>query len=376
MGRDLGEYQGVLDEVLAGQGPGLAFLAREWPEVDAWRAEAREKLLELLAFTPRPAALDARVERRLTHDGLEVEVVSWEVGYGPRCEAWVFKPEGAMGRLPAVLALHDHGGFKWYGKEKIAQIDREYPLVAEHQEKGYGGVAWANALAKEGFLVIVHDGFMFGSRKVGVEALSDRFRVRFRDLTPDTEEHIRAYNGFAAQHEHVLAKACLTAGTTWPGMVAYEDRRAVDYLLTRDDVDGERIGCGGLSGGGLRSVLLAGTDARLRAVNPSGFMCTWQGFLQDRVYSHTWMLYIPYCARYLDFPDILSLHGPKPALVQYDEDDPLYTLETQRDADARLAATYARMGATENYTGSFYPGGHKFDVPMQEEAFAFFKRHL
>ena len=88
------------------------------------------------------------------------------------------------------------------------------------------------------------------------------------------------------------------------------------------------------------------------------------------------MLYIPHCARYLDFPDLLTLNGPRPTLVLYDEDDPLYTLKGQKDADRRLKATFTKMGAADRYTGSFYPGPHKFDVPMQREAFAFFKRHL
>jgi dienelactone hydrolase len=150
----------------------------------------------------------------------------------------------------------------------------------------------------------------------------------------------------------------------------------VDYLLTRGDVDPSRIGCGGLSGGGLRTVLLAATDARIQAAACVGFMSTWQDFLHDRVYTHTWMLYLPGCARSFDFPDLLGLHGPKPALVQYDEDDPLYTLEGQRDADQRLRAIYEKMGAPERYRGSFYPGPHKFDRAMQAEAFAFFQETL
>jgi dienelactone hydrolase len=173
-----------------------------------------------------------------------------------------------------------------------------------------------------------------------------------------------------------VAKSLFTAGTTWPGVYAYEDRRAVDYLLTREDVDPARIGCGGLSGGGLRTVLLAGTDPRIKAAVPVGFMSTWEDFLRDRTFTHTWMLYIPHCARYLDFPDILSLHAPKPALVQYDEDDPLYTLQGQRDASRLLAEVWSKMGAGDRYRGSFYPGPHKFDGPMQREAFTFFKERL
>lgn len=116
MPSDLGAYQELVDQVLASQGRTLAYTTRDWPEVEQWRLEARGKLLELLAFRPRPVPLGARLERRITHEGLVVEEVTWDVGYGPRCQAWVLKPAGATGKLPAVLALHDHGGFKYYGK--------------------------------------------------------------------------------------------------------------------------------------------------------------------------------------------------------------------------------------------------------------------
>lgn len=376
MPSDLGVYQELADQVLAQQGRTLAYTSRDWPELEQWRLEARGKLLELLAFRPKPAPLEAKLERQIQHDGLTIEEVSWEVGYGPRCQAWVLKPAGAAGKLPAVLALHDHGGFKYFGKEKIAEADHIFPLTAEHRADAYGGVPWANALAKEGFLVLVHDTFLFGSRAVPVDSLSTRYQNRFRNLQVGTPEYIRAYNSFAGEHEHIVAKSLFTAGTTWPGVYAYEDRRAVDYLLTRTDVAPERIGCGGLSGGGLRTVMLSGTDPRIKAAVPVGFMSTWQDFLRDRVFTHTWMLYVPHAAAYLDFPDILSLHGPKPALVQYDEEDPLYTLQGQRDADRLLREAWTKMGAPERYKGSFYPGPHKFDVPMQKEAFAFFKAHL
>jgi dienelactone hydrolase len=376
MPRDLGGYHDLFATCFAEAQFRLSYLAREWPELELWRQEARGKLLELLSFRPRPVPLNARPERRIEHDGLEIEEVSWDVGYGPRCRAWVLKPAGATGRLPAVLALHDHGGFKYYGKEKIAEADHVFPLTAEHRASAYGGVPWANALAKRGFVVLVHDTFLFGSRAVSVEDLTPRFRRRFAGLREGTPEFIRAYNAFAAEHEHVVAKACCTAGLAWPGIYAYEDRRAVDYLVSRGDVRRDRLGCGGLSGGGLRTVLLAGTDDRIHAALPVGFMSTWEDFLTDHLDSHTWMLYIPYCARYLDFPDLLTLRGPRPTLVQYDEEDPLYSLDGQRAADRRLAATFAKMGRPELYRGSFYPGTHKFDVPMQEEAFAFFQRYL
>lgn len=376
MPRDVGPYAEILDQVLKDNPSSLAYTARDWPEQEQWRIEGRGKLLELLAFRPAPAPLDIQTGRVVEKDGLQIEEVSWNVGYGPRCEAWVIKPRSARGKLPAVLALHDHGGFKYFGKEKIAESDHAFPLTPEHRERAYEGRAWANELAREGFVVLVHDGFLFGSRAVPPEELTPRLNRRFEGKRPGSTDYITEYNRFAGEHEHLMAKAILTAGTTWPGIFAYEDRRGVDYLLTRADVDGERIGCGGLSGGGLRTVLLAGTDPRIKASVCVGFMSTWQDFLHDRVFTHTWMLYIPHAARYLDFPDILTLNAPRAALVQYDEDDPLYSLAGQQDADRQIKRVYEKMGRPDLYKGSFYPGGHKFDAAMQREAFSFWKRHL
>jgi len=73
----------------------------------------------------RPA--DMRVERRWNADGLVGEELSYSVGYGPRTWAWLLKPADAAGPLPGVLALHGHDGFKYYGKEKIADGPKPTP---------------------------------------------------------------------------------------------------------------------------------------------------------------------------------------------------------------------------------------------------------
>jgi predicted esterase len=63
---------------------------------------------------------------------------------------------------------------------------------------------------------------------------------------------------------------------------------------------------------------------------------------------------------------------PLPTLVQNDDEDPLWTLEEMHRADRILREVYAKAGAPERYEGRFYPGPHKFDLEMQEEAFAWF----
>jgi hypothetical protein len=83
--------------------------------------ESRRRAKESFAFTiadeqPR----DIRSGRSWTADGVRGEEISWSVGFGPRTEGFVLKPLESEGRLPGVVALHDHGHFKFFGKEKIA----------------------------------------------------------------------------------------------------------------------------------------------------------------------------------------------------------------------------------------------------------------
>src|SRR4051794_33821894 len=74
----------------------------------------------LIGFDRDDEPAGARVEARWSRDGIDGEEVSWSVGYGPRTRAYLLRPAGATGPLPGVLALHGHDGYKYHGKEKIA----------------------------------------------------------------------------------------------------------------------------------------------------------------------------------------------------------------------------------------------------------------
>jgi dienelactone hydrolase len=387
MDSDIGSYGDLALSELVRHGPQLSYLARDWPERAVWRTAARAKVHELLAFDPPAVPLRPILHERQEHDGLVVEKISYDQPYGPRSEGLFMYPGDRTGLLPAIVALHDHGGFKVWGKEKIVDLPNEPSLIEGHKQQYYGGQGWANRVARRGYAVLVVDAFLFGSRKVEVDDLSSELLVQYEEsvgvdrellLEGDraSREWAEAYNHLAGHHEHLVAKTLFTAGTTWPGVFAYEDRRSVDYLFTRPEVDAARIGCGGLSGGGLRTIFLAGLDDRIRCAVCVGFMTTFAELLRDHCRNHTWMLYVPRLARYLDLPDLIALRAPQPLMVQYDEEDDLYTLKGQRDADARIQAIYEQMGAQNRYTGRFYAGPHKFDLPMQEDAFEWFDRWL
>jgi dienelactone hydrolase len=272
----------------------LSFLDERWTDVESWRTQARAKVFELLAYEPPDCPLDAKVHEIAERDGVLTERVSWAQPFGPRTEAFVVHPARAGGRLPGVVALHDHSAFKYYGKEKLVEMENEPPIMREFKDRTYAGVSWANELARRGFVVLVPDNFLWGSRKIAPESVPEEFVQKVTRETPGSRAYIEAYNEFCSEYESLVAKTLFASGTTWPGIMAWEDRRAVDYLVTRSDADPGRLGCGGLSGGGLRTIYLAALDPRIRCAVCAGFMSTVSEMIPFIVQWHTWMLHVPH----------------------------------------------------------------------------------
>lgn len=362
---------------LVGEGPArLSFRNPRFQDIEAWRKTALERVNALLLSPDAGGPPQAELQHQIDFDGLHIEHLSWKLPYGPPTEALFLKPKNASGRLPAVLGLHDHGGNKYFGTRKIAQMGAElHPGMKRHREY-YGGVSWANELAKRGYAVLVHDTFAFGSRRVRVGDVPKVIRDDLVEVNPESEAEIAKYNQFASEHESIMAKSLFCAGTTWPGVWLAEDRKALDYLCARPDVDAKRVGCCGLSGGGLRTVYLAGLDERIACGCCVGMMTTWRDYLLNKSHTHTWMIYIPGLPPDLDYPEVLGVRAPRPTLVLNDNEDQLFTLPEMKRADRILSEVYAKAGAPDRYRASFYPGGHKFDRPMQAEAFDWFDRWL
>ena len=180
------------------------------------------------------------------------------------------------------------------------------------QDDAYGGLPWANEIAKRGYAVLVHDTFPFASRRVRVADVPAEVAKKGVDPQPADAEGVATYNVFAGEHEHIMEKSLLSAGTTWPGVYVVEDMRALDVLCARADVDVSRVGCAGLSGGGMRTVFLGGLDDRIKCAVAVGFMTTWRDFLLDKCCTHTWMAYVPLLPRDLDFPEILCSARRRP----------------------------------------------------------------
>lgn len=373
----IGLYGSWAAGLTAGRLPSFSYRHEKWKNIEEWRKAARQQLEDRLSIPVIEGFPEVTLKRQLEYDGLHIEEISWKLPYGRPTEAIVLKPMNVKGRLPGILAFHDHGGNKYLGTRKITRIsDQQNSVDVAHQQESYEGTAWANEIAKRGYVVMVSDAFPFASRRVLLQDVPGHLRNGLNDNDPENPQNIKAYNQWAAEHEHVMAKSLFSAGTTWPGVFFAEDRKALDVLCARKDVDASRIGCGGLSGGGMRTVFMGGLDERIKCAVCVGFMTTWKDFLLNKSFTHTWMTYVPLLPNELDFPEILGLRAPLPTMVLNDIDDGLYTLPEMKHADEILREVYHKAGAQNHYQCNYYPGPHKFDKKMQQDAFAWFDRWL
>lgn len=373
----IGKYGEWATQLKGKQLPKFSFRNNKYTDLNVWQKVAKNQVIERMAIPDITGLPNVKVVETLTYDGLYIEKLTWQLPYGRPTEAILLKPLNAKGKLPAVLGFHDHAGDKYFGTKKITKTsDNQHPFMKQAQQNYYGGAAWANELAKRGYVVLVSDAFAFGSRRVMMEDIPEYNREGLTDKDPENPENIKAYNAWANHHEQTMSRSLFSAGTTWTGVFYAEDKKALDILCAREDVDNQRVGCCGLSGGGLRTVFMGGLDARIKCAVPVGFMTTWNDFALNKSFTHTWMTYVPLLPNELDFPEILGLRTPLPTLVLNDTNDNLFTLSEMEKASDILKEIYKKAGAEDKYKCTFHPGPHKFDRKMQAEAFDWFDKWL
>jgi dienelactone hydrolase len=381
---DLGNLDPVMQWIARRASPSLSFLNPEWTSLEAWKAATRPVFRDRLHYQPVPRPLAGEVVRQEERDGLRVDAIEIHATPAYSIPARVLVPTSRRGRLPAVVALHDHGGRFTWAHEKLVSDRADSTALREYRDRLYGGRPWAEALARRGFVVLVSDAFYFGSRRLRVEELElDRVLMpvraaaaKARTAEAGSAEWIAAINEVCSFYENLTAKTLFAAGATWPGLHVWDDMRTVDYLLTRADVDPGRIGCAGLSLGGIRAAHLIAADSRLKAACVAGWMSDFRQQLRNDLRFHTWMAFIPGLHGALDMADAVALHAPGALLVQQCRRDLLYPPASMEAAVDKLTRLYAKAGRSNRFRGSFHDEPHSFTVPMQDEAFDWLDRWL
>jgi dienelactone hydrolase len=361
---------------LAGDGRyQYSFVGDRFRTLDEFKAAAREKLAEVLAY--QPERVDPRPEVFDTADMGDYvrEKIVFSTSPHFRVPAYVLVPKAAKTTpAPAIVDLHSHGGMYLFGKEKVVDLGegRNHAAMAPYHVENYEGRPTATELVRRGYVVITIDAFMFGERRLMMdEDLAEGF-----DRTNYSLDDVTRLNARCRAKEATLAKSLVFAGTTWPGIIAWDDMRTVDYLASRPEVDPRRIGCVGVSMGGYRAAYLAGLDERIAAACVAGFMSSVRPMIHRHIDTHSWVHFLPGLHRWLDLPDVVSLMAPKPLLVLQCSRDALFPLAGMADAVRTLSAAYEKAGVTDRFTGRFYNVPHIFNRQMQDDAFAWLDERL
>lgn len=362
---DLGSNFKFVQEIASHRGNSWLDFENQAAMSDTFVRMAREKVTEILRYSPPRVAFDPQVMERVDcgeywRERVELSTTPWF-----RIPVYVLVPKNIDRPTAAIVDLHSHGGMFLFGKEKVIDFGHNHPAMNTYHQKNYGGRPTATALAKRGYVVITSDAFMFGERRV----LMDEDRKFGWDRSQYSLDDVQVLNAKCRTKESTLAKSLVLAGTTWPGIVNYDDRQLVEYLTTRPEVDADRIGCVGISMGGYRSVFLAAMEPRIRAACVVGFMSTTSGMIQAHVDTHSWIHFLPGLHTLMDWPELVSLTAPRALMVQQCLQDQLFPLTGMQASVRRIGQLYERAGCSQQFSGRFYDEPHQWTVSMQEEAF-------
>ena len=326
------------------------------------------QLLSHLGKLPKfPTDFQILRGKKWNHEGVTISEISWNVGWGPRTQAYLLTPEGVTTPLPGALFLHSHDDVKEFGKEKLVAGGTELPEHAQWVKRDhYGNQAPANELAKRGFAVLAFDAFMWGSRRFPAEIMPSRLKEVL-----GTDD----YENLAVMHESMaLSKYLSLFGTTLGGLINFDDRVALAVAHSLPEFT-DSISAVGLSGGGCRAIYLHATTTsdQLKATVSVGAMATYESLLESHIAPHSWMSFPHNLAAVTDWPGVALIGAPKPLYVQYCSNDQLFTPAGMKEADENISQHYAKVSA--EYRGDFYPVRHSFTAEMQNDAFDWMKSH-
>jgi dienelactone hydrolase len=372
----LGNLYPLIDQIAEQNQPALSFLNAQYDDRETWRRLARARLLELLRYHPPRVPLQPEVVEMADCGDYVRERLYFTSAPASRVPAYLLRPTRLEREAPAIVALHDHGGFYSFGKEKLVEVDNESPEVTAHKQTYYSGRSYATDLVRRGYVVIVIDAFYHGERRIDFETVEPDVRARLQSRINTLSEQLTEYHEQCAAFEEVVARHLFAAGATWLGVMSHDDRASVDYLMTRPEVDKERIGCLGLSMGGHRTDYLVATDPRIKAAVSIGWMTNWGDLLPNHVRMHSWAQFLPGLAAEYELSDVVSIGMPAALLVLECVHDELFTRDGMQRACEKIGKVYAKAGLAERYQSRFYDVPHQFNAAMQRDAFAWLDQWL
>lgn len=303
-------------------------------DAEAYVADVRQRLASCLGPWPERTPLKARTTRVLERDTYRIETVVFESRPGYLVTANLYLPRTSQ-PVPAVLGACGH--------YELAKAAPDYQ-------------SFAQGLARLGYAVLIYDPVGQGER---AEYLDDAGRSRLG--ASGVIAHLKAGN------QQVLV------GESFPSWVTWDGHRALDYLLSRPEVDPRHIGLTGNSGGGTQSTWLCATDPRITMAAPGCFLTTFRRNAENELVSDTEQCPPGVLALGLDQSDFYAAFAPRPLLLLGQERD-FFDARGLETAAGRLRQLYRLLGAEENLRLHVGPGPHGYSPDLRLEMYRWFNR--
>jgi dienelactone hydrolase len=304
-------------------------------DAEAYVQEVRRKIRQCFGALPRRTPLHPRLSGTLDRGDYKIDKVIFESRPNFPVTANVYRP--------ARVAAHSAPGI-------VSPCGHTASGKADSESQSF-----AQSLARQGYVVIVYDPIGQGERMQYVDA----------QLKP-------RHGGGTSEHLYAGAQQFLVGeffGTwrVWDGM------RALDYLLTRPEVDPKRLGVSGHSGGGTVTAWLTALDDRWAMSAPSCFVTTFRRNFDNELPADTEQCPPHALAFDLDHSDFIAAFAPKPAIL-LDEERDFFDVRGAEEAFVRLKRLYALLGAPDNIQLSIGPGYHSYGRENREAMYRFFGR--
>lgn len=316
-------------------GKALRFHGQSAADVAAWRTSSRAALERLLGMdTMKTCGLDPKVTDRVDCGDYTRERVEIHTEPGIVMPIFVLVPKTGNAPFPVVICPHGHSGG---GKAAVAGIGTEPKIADAIKNFNYDyGVAFCRA----GCIAICPDARGFGERQENAAK---------RDILNSSCQWIN--------------QMALPLGQTVTGMWVWDLKRAADYADSRVDCDAKRIGCAGLSGGGLQTLWFTALDDRIKAAVVSGYFYGVKESLLD-MHTNCSCNYVPHLWENADHGDLGALIAPRPLMVQTGDEDNLNgagNLDNVKPQIDLARRAYDALGARENLHHDIFHGPHRWD---------------
>ena len=296
----------------------------------------KDKLLQLMGPLPEKTPLNARITGVIKKEDFRVEKVIYESIPGYYVTAALFLPEKRKGKAPAVIYASGHtvNGFR----------SETYQHIIIN-------------LVKKGFVVLAFDPIGQGER-----------------MQYYNEKEGKSRFGPTTEHSYPGAQ-CYISGYSPTKYFIWDGIRSVDYLLTRKEVDPERIGMTGRSGGGTQTAYTAAVDDRILAAAPECFITSMEYVLKSIGPQDAEQNLVHMISEGIDHADLLEVRAPRPGLMITTTRD-FFSIQGARETFGEVRQFYKGLGAGDHISMVEDDDVHASTRKNREAMYAFFQQYL